>query len=167
MTAGFAVIMAATMAIANAQTAATAQTAANAQTATTTSPTENSTATGSAVGTPISANHLLPGQLRATEMYGAAVYDRENQNLGDIKDIILDRDGRVAAVILNVGATLGMGGKSVAVAINDLKVTNDNNKPRFTVAMTKDQLKAAQAYDLNEKSAPTGASTPPPANRSR
>ena len=153
--AGCAVMMAATMAIANAQTAAT------------TSPMENSTATGPMVGPSISANHLLPGQLRATEMNGAAVYDRDNQNLGDIKDIILDRDGRVAAVILKIGATLGVGGKSVAVAMNDLKVTNDNNKPRFTVALTKDQLKAAHAYDLNEKSAATRTSTRPSANRSR
>ena len=43
--------------------------------------------------------------------------------------------------------------------MNDIKVTNDNNKPRFTVTMTKEQLKAAQAYDLNEKTGPTGTST--------
>ena len=79
-------------------------------------------------------------------MNGAAVYDRDNQNLGDIKDIILDSDGRVAAVILNVAPHLGLDGKSVAVAMSDVTVTNDNNKPRFTVAMTKDQLKAAPAY---------------------
>ena len=116
---------------------------------------------------PISANHLLPGQVRASEMNGATVYDRDNQNLGDVKDIILDRDGRVAAVILNVGATLGVGGKYVAVSMNDLKITNDNNKPRFAVAMTKDQLKSARAFDLNEKPAPTGTSTPPSADRTR
>jgi sporulation protein YlmC with PRC-barrel domain len=156
MTAAFAVMMAATMANADAQTAPT----------TTTPPPGKSTEVGSAVRTAISANHLLPGQIRATEMNGATVYDRDNQNLGDIKDIILlDRDGRVAAVILNVGATLGVGGKYVAVAMSDVKVTNDNSKPpRFTVMLTKDQLKAAQAYELNEKS---GTSAPPPADRTR
>ena len=103
MTAAFAVMMVATMANANAQTAPT----------TTTSPPGKATVTGPAARTAISANHLLPGQIRATEMNGAIVYDRDNQKLGDIKDIILDRDGRVAAVILNVGATLGAGGKYV------------------------------------------------------
>ncbi len=154
MTAAFAVMMAATMTLANAQTAPT----------TTTSPPAKSTETGPAARTAISTNHLMPGQIRVTEMNGATVYDKENQNLGDVKDIILDKDGRVAAVILNVGATLGMGGKYVAVPMNDIKVTTENNKPRFTVNMTKDELKSGQAYDLSEKS---GTSTPPPSDRSR
>ena len=157
MTAAFAVMMAATMATANAQTAPT----------TNPSPMGKSTATEPAGRTSISANHLLPGQIRASEMNGAAVYDKENQNLGSIKDVVLDRDGRVAAVILGVGTTLGAGGKYVAVAMNDIKVTSDNNKPRFTVTMTKDQLKAAQAYDLTEKTGPTGTSTPPSTDRTR
>ncbi len=115
----------------------------------------------------VSANHLMPGQIRVTQMDGATVYDTQNRNIGDIKDIILDRDGRVAAVILNVGEFLGVGGKFVAVPMNDVKVSMDqNNKPRFTVAMTKEQLKAAQAYDLNNTGATTGTSRPP-ANRNR
>ena len=117
----------------------------------------------------MTANHLLPGQIRATQMNGATVYDGQNQNLGDIKDIILDRDGRIAAVVLNVGATLGVGGRYVAVAMGDLKVSSGpNDKPRFAVSLTKDQLKSAQAYDLNE--AKTGTSTAPatpPADRTR
>src|SRR6266571_8617556 len=157
MPAAFAVTMAATMAMASAQTAPTS----------TPSPMGKSTAAEPAGRTSISANHLLPGQIRASEMNGATVYDKENQNLGSIKDVILDRDGRVAAVILGVGTTLGAGGKYVAVAMNDIKVTSDNNKPRFTVTMTKDQLKAAQAYDLNEKTGPTGTSTAPSTDRTR
>ncbi len=157
MTAAFAVMMAVMMAMANAQTPPT----------TPPSPPSKSTDAGSATRASISANHLLPEQIRATEMNGATVYDKDNQNLGDIKDIILDRGGRVAAVILNVGATLGMGGKYVAIGMNDLKVTTENNKPRFTVSMTKDELKSARAYDLSEKSGPTGTSTPPPSDRGR
>jgi hypothetical protein len=120
----------------------------------------------------VAATQLQPGQIRATQMDGATVYDAQNQKVGDIKDLILDRDGTVAAVVLDVGAFLGVGGKYVAVGMNDLKITQDNNnKPRFTVDMTKDQLKAAQAYELNPRSASTGATTPPagtttpPANR--
>ena len=55
--------------------------------------------------------------------------------------------------------------------MNDIKVSFDtNNKPKFAVDMTKDQLKSAQAYDLDEKKARTGSSTPPaslPADRTR
>src|SRR5436305_781243 len=49
----------------------------------------------------VTANRPLPGQMRLSEMTGAAVYDNQDKNVGSIKDIILDPDGRVAAVVLN------------------------------------------------------------------
>jgi sporulation protein YlmC with PRC-barrel domain len=109
----------------------------------------------------MTANHLLPSQLRVTEMTGAAVYDNQGQNIGSIKDIILDGEGRVAAVVLSVTGTLGMGGRYVAVGLNDLKIADTNGKPRFTIELLKEQLRTAQTYDLNEAKR-TGASTPPP-----
>jgi sporulation protein YlmC with PRC-barrel domain len=121
-----------------------------------------STTTTTTVRTTGSANHMMPGKIRMTQMNGATVYDIQSQKIGDVKDIILDRNGRVADVVLDVGAFLGMGGKLVAVSMNDVKVTfDDNNKPKFAVDMTKEQLKSAQAFDLNEKNAATGSSTPP------
>ena len=127
-----------------------------------------SASTSSAPAPRVAATQLQPGQLRATQMDGATVYDARNQKVGEVKDIILDKDGKVAAVVLDVGAFLGIGGKYVAVGMNDLKITEDNNnKPRFAVDMTKEQLKAAQAYDLNAPSRNTSSgSTTAPANRS-
>jgi sporulation protein YlmC with PRC-barrel domain len=105
-------------------------------------------------------NHPLAGEIRVSEMSGAAVFDAQNQNIGEIKDIVLGKDGRVAAVILHVGATLGVGGRYVAVGINDLKIAIRDAKPRFTVDMSKDQLKTAQTYNLDE-TGETGTPTPP------
>jgi hypothetical protein len=108
----------------------------------------------------MTANHLLPGQIRASEMNGAAVHDTENRNIGEIRDIVLGNDGRVAAVILQVGGTLGVGGRYVAVGIGDLEIAERNTKPRFSVDMTKEQLRTAQTYSLDEV-AETESSTPP------
>jgi sporulation protein YlmC with PRC-barrel domain len=117
--------------------------------------------------TVLTTNQIRPEQIRLTQMNGATVYDTQNRNIGDIKDMILDRDGRVAAVVLDVGSFLGVGGKYVAVPMNDLTVSfDDNNKPRFSVARTKEQLKAASTFDLNEKKAMSGTSVPP-ADRTR
>jgi len=114
--------------------------------------------------TKVTATQLQPGQMRATQLDGATVYDTQNQKVGDIKDIIIDRDGKVAAVVIDVGAFLGIGGKNVAVSMNELKFTQDNsNKPRVTADMTKDQLKAAQAFDLNLRNTSSGTTTAPPA----
>ena len=148
MTAAFAVILAASMPMAYG--ADTPNTAATPPTTATT------------VHTSVPTNHIMPGQIRTTQMDGATVYDAQGKNIGDVKDIILDKQGKVAAVVLDVGSFLGMGGKHVAISMNDMKVDFDNNnKPKFSVDMTKDQLKAAQAFDLSEKTATTGSSTAP------
>jgi len=127
---------------------------------------QTTTTTTSTSAPRVVATQLQPGQIRATQMDGATVYDAQNQKVGDIKDVIIDRDGKVAAVVLDVGAFLGVGGKYVGVSMNDLKITQDSsNKPRFAVDMTKDQLKAAQAFDLNARNTSTGTSTPPATNR--
>jgi sporulation protein YlmC with PRC-barrel domain len=129
-----------------------------ADTVTTTNPPTATTTVHTAVPT----NHIMAGQIRTTQMDGSKVYDAQGKNIGDVKDIILDRSGKVAAVVLDVGSFLGLGGKYVAVQMSDLKVDFDNNnKPKFSVDMTKDQLKAAQAFDLSEKTATTGSSTAP------
>lgn len=135
----------------------------------TSSPSASSPSTlASSSSTHVTATQLQPGQIRATQMDGSTVYDAQNQKVGDVKDIILDRDGKVAAVVLDVGAFLGIGGKNVAIGMSDLKITqDDNNKPRFTVDMTKDQLKSAQAYDLNGPSRNSSSgTTTAPASRS-
>lgn len=129
-----------------------------AQSATTASP----DAAGTAPHTAITTNHLMPGQIRVTEMTGATVYDNQNRYIGDVKDIILDRDGRIAAVILDVSSFLGIGGRYVAVPMPDIKVSFDaDNKPHFSVDKTREQLKVAQAYDISEKRAISETTTPP------
>jgi sporulation protein YlmC with PRC-barrel domain len=118
-------------------------------------------------------SHMMPDQIRVTDMDGSTVYDTQNRNIGDVKDIILDKDGRVAAVVLDVGSFLGMGGKMVAVPMSDINVSfeknmnntsSSSNKPRFTINMTKEQLKSAQAFEFNPNNAKSGGSTPPADN---
>ena len=117
----------------------------------------------------VMATQLQPGQIRATDMRGSNVYDSQSNKIASVKDIVLDRDGRIAEVVLDVD------GKYVAVGMQDLRITMANNKPHIAIGVTKDQLKSAQAFDLDIKPATTGSSAPPvgippatmpPANRS-
>jgi len=100
---------------------------------------------------------IQPDQIRASKMIGSSVYDVQNRDIGKVQDVILDRDGRVASVIVDVGAFLGMGGKDVAVHLSDIK--SDNN--RLTLDMTKEQLQQAQAYQLENPDTGAGTSTSP------
>jgi len=100
---------------------------------------------------------IQPNQIRASKMIGSAVYDAHNRNIGSVKDLVLDRDGRVSAAVVDVGAFLGMGGKYVAVPPNDIKT--DNN--RLTLDMTKEQLQQAANYRLESRDTGAGTSTSP------
>jgi sporulation protein YlmC with PRC-barrel domain len=67
---------------------------------------------------------IQPDQIRASKMIGSAVYDVQNRRIGHVKDLVLDRDGQVASVVVDVGAFLGIGGKYVAVNLRDLNVAS-------------------------------------------
>jgi sporulation protein YlmC with PRC-barrel domain len=75
-------------------------------------------------------------------MIGNAVYDVQNRKIGSIKDLILDRDGKVAEVVVDVGSFLAVGGKYVAIDMSDIKA--DNN--RLTLDRTKEQLQQMAEY---------------------
>jgi sporulation protein YlmC with PRC-barrel domain len=129
--------------------------------------TMNTAAPATPTGVP-QADHVMPGQLRLTDMSGAPVYDAQNKNVGDINNVVLDPEGRVAAVAIKTGAFIGIGGKTIAIKLSDLKVTTDaNGKPRFTLDMTQDQLKSAQAYDLSPPPNTASGSSNAPGNANR
>jgi sporulation protein YlmC with PRC-barrel domain len=96
-------------------------------------------------------------QIRASKMIGSMVYDVQNRKIGKVRDLILDRDGKIAAVVVDVGTFLGMGGKSVAVKLTDLKT--DNN--RITLDRTKEQLQQMANYRLENRNTGAGSTTSP------
>jgi sporulation protein YlmC with PRC-barrel domain len=96
-------------------------------------------------------------QFRASKMLGSTVYDIQNRDIGSVKDLVIDKDGRVADAVVDVGTFLGMGGKYVAVPLSAIKT--DNN--RLTLDMTKEQLQQAEAYNLENSNTGAGSSTSP------
>src|ERR1051326_4797658 len=91
---------------------------------------------GATATNPAGSDMIKPDQMRASKVIGGTVYDRQNQKLGDVKDLILDKDGKVSAVVVGMGGVLGAGEKDVAVKFSDFKT--DNN--RLTLDKTRDQL---------------------------
>lgn len=88
------------------------------------------------------------GELKAEELIGTRVYGANDENIGEISDIILSQDGKVDSIVLDVGGFLGMGEKPVAVGFDKLAfmTDKDGNKYLYT-KFTKEQLEAQPAYD--------------------
>src|SRR2546423_1274805 len=88
-----------------------------------------------------------------THWYKQNVYDPGDNKIGEIMDVLLDREGKASALIIGVGGFLGMGEKDVAVPFNAVQVTNKNNNKWYLVMnSTKDALKGAKGfkYDRSE-----------------
>lgn len=64
---------------------------------------------------------MLKGKWRASKLMGLDVYNEANEKLGDVNELILDKDGKVNAVVIGVGGFLGMGEHDIAVTMDKLK----------------------------------------------
>ena len=102
------------------------------------------------MATPTADGHFYThqaGEMRASKLIGANVTNAANELVGEINEIVLGKDGKVAAVIVGVGGFLGMGEREVAISYSGLKFAKDSgNRDVITVNATKDQLKAAPAW---------------------
>src|SRR5436190_5419473 len=82
--------------------------------------------------------------MTVTEWYKQNVYDPSNNKVGEIMDVLLDQEGKAAALIIGVGGFLGAGEKDVAVPFNAVQIQKkDNNKNYLVMNTTKDALKSA------------------------
>jgi hypothetical protein len=103
---------------------------------------------------------------------GTDVLGPDNAHIGDVSDLLFDKNGRVAGVIVGVGGFLGIGEKYVAIDLSAFQVvpadinstaatrTDDPTAIKLRVALTKDQLKQAPDLQYYKSSATIGQGTP-------
>jgi sporulation protein YlmC with PRC-barrel domain len=94
----------------------------------------NSTAATNTAG---SANKMmLKGNWRASKLIGVNVYNEGNEKLGDVNELILDKSGKVTAVVIGVGGFLGMGEHDIAVSMDKLKFVEEPVRTSSTTPAT-------------------------------
>jgi len=103
-------------------------------------------------------------EIRASKLIGTTVQNDANESIGKINEVILSKDGKVAAVVIGVGGFLGMGEREVAMGFQSLRLSQDSNGKLLVVFnATKDSLKAAPAWTWTggDGSSTTGTSSAP------
>jgi sporulation protein YlmC with PRC-barrel domain len=110
------------------------------------------------------------GDWRASRMVGLNVYNDDNEKIGSIAELIVDRSGKLEAVVVGAGGFLGIGERDVAVPYGQINWVftpvgrgrsstgaipadtarsssdRDSYPDHAVLNMTKDQLKAAPAF---------------------
>lgn len=89
-----------------------------------------------------------PDQVSANEYIGRSIYTAAEENIGSVRDILIEKDRGVVAAIVGVGGFLGMGEKSVALPVASISIirTPDNGDIRLTTTETAESLKAAPEF---------------------
>ncbi|WP_262027468.1 PRC-barrel domain-containing protein [Microvirga sp. Mcv34] len=64
---------------------------------------------------------MQANQIMASDLIGTRVVSANNESIGDVNDVILDRNGQVMAAVVGVGGFLGIGEKNVAVPFDSLE----------------------------------------------
>jgi hypothetical protein len=137
-------------------------------------------------------------QWLATKFKGTDVIGTDDAKIGDVSDMLFDKDHKIIAYIVGVGGFLGIGQKDVAIAPDSFQMvpasatrsgggssssstsgsstgsntgssstasssSNDHDNFKLRLSMTKDELKAAPAFEqYNARPATTSQA---PANR--
>jgi sporulation protein YlmC with PRC-barrel domain len=90
------------------------------------------------------------GMVSASELLNKSVKNGANDTVGDINDLQIDDNGKIAAVIVGVGGFLGLGEKDVALPYEQLAFTRDGDGGLvITANVTKESLQAAPTWKKN------------------
>lgn len=112
-------------------------------------------------------------QYLASKFKGTDVIGTDDKKIGDVSDVLFDKNQKVLAYIVGVGGFLGIGSKDVALDPTAFQMVpgKDASDFKLRLSMTKDELKNAATFEpyhpprpvtsSNSPTRPMGA--PPPA----
>ena len=91
------------------------------------------------------------GQMLSSDLIGTDVVTATDEKLGDISDILFEKDGQAVAAVIDVGGFLGIGAKPVAVSFDSLTMAPTDSGQKIVVAMTKEELNNAPQFKTLEE----------------
>ena len=71
--------------------------------------------------------HMNPDQWRGSKLVGVNIYGQNNEKIGDVNEVLIDRKGNADAIVVGVGGFLGMGEKDVALPFSAVEWKYDRN----------------------------------------
>ncbi len=64
---------------------------------------------------------MPPDLMRGSQLMGIDVYGADNQKIGDIDEVLVDRQGKIHGLVVGVGGFLGIGQKDVAIPFDQVQ----------------------------------------------
>ena len=87
-------------------------------------------------------------ELEASELEGANVYGLEDEEIGEIGELLLNEQGQIEQAVIDVGGFLGIGERNVAIPFDQLTILRgEGDDIRVYVDSTEDRLEEMPEYE--------------------
>jgi sporulation protein YlmC with PRC-barrel domain len=94
----------------------------------------------------------VPSQdFTVSNYYKQDVYDRSDNKIGTIDDVLIDKNGNITALMIGVGGFLGIGEKTVATKFQAVQMMKKNDKWYLVMDADKEALKKAPGHKYDKK----------------
>jgi hypothetical protein len=125
--------------------------------------TSSSTAAATTSGKATFIHQQTSDQFLASKFKGTDVIGADDAKIGDVSDILFDKEQKILAYVVGVGGFLGIGSKDVAIAPASFQPVpgKDATAMKLRLSMTKDELKAAQAFEPYKPPRPVSSDASP------
>ncbi len=87
-----------------------------------------------------------------TDWYKQDVYDPNNNKIGQVTDVLVEKSGKITSLVVGVGGFLGAGEKDVIVPFDAVHATMKDKKMYLVMNATKDSLKNAPGFKYDNNS---------------
>jgi sporulation protein YlmC with PRC-barrel domain len=92
------------------------------------------------------------GQWLVGNLWDKSVYNAAGKSIGELKDVLIDKDGKVTALVVGVGGFLGLGEKNVAVDYDFVQKDGGITSNRITLGLTEEELRNAPKFERSSNS---------------
>jgi hypothetical protein len=99
---------------------------------------------------PLKYVNIQDSDLMTSKLIGVDIYDKQNDDIGEISDVVIGDGKSVIGIVASVGGFLGMGESYVVLDPSSVALAEDNGTWKAYVDTTKDALSKAPKLDYSK-----------------
>lgn len=93
-----------------------------------------------------------PAEVTSTKLVGKNLYNKKDETVGQIEDLVIDNGKTISGVVVSVGGFLGMGERYVVVDPSSIFLHKADGALKAMVDTDKDALKNAPEFKYSKSS---------------
>ncbi len=93
--------------------------------------------------------NVMADDLNTEDLTGARVYGVNDEDIGEISELLVSAEGQIDRAVIDVGGFLGLGEHPVALTMEELQIVQaeDGGSFRVFIDSTQEALEQQPAYD--------------------